>query len=432
MSDYQLKDKEIKGNSETTSAVSTIAYEVENARYAGLKNSQIKTQVEKLQNDNKFPQNLEYVDSFFNKDTSLSGVAFRDRNTGIVTVGMAGTNADNGTRDSLKDYIADGSIAFNGSNPSSNYFASGNDFINKLQDKYPVGTITGHSKGGRDAVVLGVGNNIPNIVTYNPAPVSHDYLQLLTTFNSPIWKLGERAFSAADMKQQMFDYKGNIIHIASSKDMLTGLSDLGKAYYFGQRVTIPNGKGHAITGFLTDKEQQFIRSSLRKYTTVNKIIGQQMAEASTRQKLKELSLLEKKFLKQGGGRLSSSQEIYLDASEALALTQGMKATLQTTIEGLKVAYKQAMADKDRHWADTLSDADTVGSVLSSGEQLESLNQGNATEERIRHQPKTELEASLAKLTAHEEKYDQLIEQTKQAINEQLQADKKLAQLVGMN
>ncbi|MBO0471711.1 hypothetical protein JZO66_14225 [Enterococcus sp. DIV0242_7C1] len=432
MSDYQLKDKGLKGNSETTSAVSAIAYEIENGKYAGLKEDRIRDQIREFQKNNKFPQNLEYVDSFLNKDTSLSGVAFRDRNTGIVTVGIAGTNADNGTIDSMKDYLADASIAFNGSNPSSNYFASGNDFINKLQEKYPVGTITGHSKGGRDSVILGVGNDIPNIVTYNPAPVSHDYLQLLTTFNSPIWKLGERAFSAADMKQRFFDYKGNVIHIASSKDMLTGLSDLGKAYYFGQRVTIPNGKGHSITGFLTDKEQQFIRSSLGKYTTVNKIIGQQMAEASTRQKLKELSNLKKKFLKQGGGRLTSSQEIYLDASEALALTRGMKATLQVTLDGLKVAYKQAIADKDRHWIDTLSDAGTVGSVLSSGEQLESLNQGRATEERIRHQPKAELEASLAKLTAHEEKYDQLIEQTKQAIDEQIQADKSLAQLVGIN
>ncbi len=31
---------------------------------------------------------------------------------------------------------------------------------------------TGHSLGGRDAVVLGMSNGIPNIVVYNPAPIS--------------------------------------------------------------------------------------------------------------------------------------------------------------------------------------------------------------------------------------------------------------------
>ena len=56
---------------------------------------------------------------------------------------------------------------------------------------------------------------------------------------------------------------------------------------------------------------------------------------SQKKRLKEINNLKKKFLKNGSTSLTASQEIYLDAAEAEALTEGMKYTLQEQITDLK-------------------------------------------------------------------------------------------------
>ena len=54
---------------EETSAVSMIRYEVENNNSNGLLRNRIMDQTEKLKDDNKFPSNLEYVDSYIDYNT---------------------------------------------------------------------------------------------------------------------------------------------------------------------------------------------------------------------------------------------------------------------------------------------------------------------------------------------------------------------------
>lgn len=426
MSEYELKAKGIKANTEATSAISTISYEVENGLYNGLSNDKIKSQLKKLQYSGKFPSNLEYIDSFYDKNTSLSGVAFKDTTTGRVTIGFAGTNLDDGFIEKVKDLGADGSIAFNGPTDTSNYFKQGHNFIQKIKNDYPVETITGHSKAGRDAIILGVSNNIQNIVTYNPAPVTHDVLQALTSFLNPL-KMGERSFAQADMKQQFLNYRGSIVHLVSNKDWLTGISDFGKAYYVGDRYTINNDKSHEITGFLTKEEQSFIRLALAEHTQIGGVVDAEMAQALTKQNLKELSLLKQQFLKGDGGALSSAQEIYLDAAQALTLTQGMKQTVQSKIKELKDMYQKAIETAKELWKETLSEAQDNGSKLTYYEQLEALERGSATEEIICIKPIAEYESDISKLTSIEAKYDTLTAQIDTAIKNQVATDQELAQ-----
>ena len=42
----------------------------------------------------------------------------------------------------------------------------------KYQKDYDIDIITGHSLGGRDAMILGMSNDIKHIVVYNPAPLA--------------------------------------------------------------------------------------------------------------------------------------------------------------------------------------------------------------------------------------------------------------------
>ena len=95
MSSYDIRDKGIKKDSETTSTAATISYEVENALEQGGKKSDVNKQINRLQKGEKFPSNLQLVDAFYDPKTSSSGVAFLDNSTGKVVVVFAGTNFDN-------------------------------------------------------------------------------------------------------------------------------------------------------------------------------------------------------------------------------------------------------------------------------------------------------------------------------------------------
>ncbi|HCQ8738713.1 TPA: hypothetical protein ACN1NE_001145 [Enterococcus faecalis] len=119
MAEYEIKDTGIKNDTETTSAIARISYEIENAKYIDLKNRKIKEQLQELQDKNKFPANLEFIDAFYDKKTSLSSVAFKDISTGKVTVGFAGTNLDNGFWESFQDLKADAQIALSGESVTS-------------------------------------------------------------------------------------------------------------------------------------------------------------------------------------------------------------------------------------------------------------------------------------------------------------------------
>ena len=62
--EYQIKLKDTINDSEETSSVSLISYEIENAKDHGLTNDKIKEQVKVLSDGGNFPHNLEYVDSY--------------------------------------------------------------------------------------------------------------------------------------------------------------------------------------------------------------------------------------------------------------------------------------------------------------------------------------------------------------------------------
>nr|WP_141773628.1 hypothetical protein [Staphylococcus argenteus] len=75
-------------------------------------------------------------------------------------------------KEMLKDFGADANIGLGAVTDKDPHFKDTQDFIKDIKKEYEIDTITGHSLGGRDAVILGVSNDIKNIVVYNPAPLS--------------------------------------------------------------------------------------------------------------------------------------------------------------------------------------------------------------------------------------------------------------------
>lgn len=82
---------------------------------------------------------------------------------------------------------------------------------------------------------------------------------------------------------------------------------------------------HMWGGYQFDKEGNIL---------TNKEGSLQLAKYATAQQLAAINIMRTSFTKSGGG-LSSSEEIFLDAAEALAITQGMKQTIQGEIRALK-------------------------------------------------------------------------------------------------
>jgi hypothetical protein len=196
--------------------------------------------------------------------------------------------------------------------------------------------------------------------------------------------------------------------------------------YPGKIYVIKNGKAHDMSGFLTKEEQNFIRQHLPDEVKRKKEL--QTINKDTKKALSDLDVLRKKFLK-GGGGLSSGQKIYLDAAEALALTSGMKRTLQVDISAIKKMYKEAIEDAGKLWQNTIKAGNSIGTLLSNSEVLGSLMSGGADEGRIKIIPTAEYTAKISELSSIEKEYDELIGKIKSSISKQLDTDRELAQLI---
>ncbi|ELQ0051949.1 DUF2974 domain-containing protein [Listeria monocytogenes] len=154
-----------------------------------------------------------------------------------------------------------------------------------------------------------------------------------------------------------------------------------------------------------------------------------LAKYATAQQLASINIMRTSFSKSGGA-LSSSEEIFLDAAEGLAITQGMKQTIQGGIKDLKDMFDKAIENAEELWRDTLSDARDIGSKLSESEILTALALGNATESKIVIDIVQDCEKSLAEATKIEQEYDKLLEQINEAIKSQLKTDQELAKQIG--
>ena len=99
--------------------------------------------------------------------------------------------------------------------------------------------------GGRDAILMGVSNDIDNIVVYNPAPLTvKDIRYFIKSQSSSVSDIEKDGY----VNKLLESYDGNILRIVSENDELDGVI---KTIYSsaGDEMIIKNGKGHSILGF---------------------------------------------------------------------------------------------------------------------------------------------------------------------------------------
>ena len=135
---------------------SDITYEFEKARIAGANDNNILMQV-KSKEDYSYPEKLEYLDDFYDKDTGSSGTAFKDKDTGeVILAGLGDDHVDPARK-----------------------------FYEKIRAEYGDDIIlTGHSLGGNLAQWIALYYNVQKTIIYNPAPLYIPPEQLIATLGA--------------------------------------------------------------------------------------------------------------------------------------------------------------------------------------------------------------------------------------------------------
>lgn len=433
LSNYKIKLDSFSENTELTSTISAISYEVENGQINGLDNNEISRQLKDLQSKGKFPKNLKFVDSNFDKRTGLSTNVFIDKNTNKAIIGVAGTNPDS---DLSRDLKADFDLATKAQSVNDSYFKDTQTFINEMQKKYDIDTITGHSLGGRNAVLLGMAHNINNVVIYNSAPISFMSVTEMKSMLVPhgmLFPFTSDAKNYNDIIKSRKNYKGNITRFSTNFDYITIGSRVFGGLFFGKNVTVFNNKSHSISNFLTPDAQGTIKKTLYNVDDVlsNNAKNYEKIKKATSQKIKSIAQLRAKMINQGGGILSSSQQKYLEYATALSITVGLKNALDTEVISLKSMYNSMCEKFSDTWKVGLEGASNFGTALSHEEILSALDEGNVNEHKIVEEPHEKINKKLKKLNRVSKDYEKFIEKMKNSMKQIVKNDQTLASQLGV-
>ncbi|HCX2152622.1 TPA: hypothetical protein OZE57_001745 [Staphylococcus aureus] len=436
---YKIDSGIIDNNTEETTAVSKISYEVENAYLHGVNNGRIKRQLDTLRSDGKFPSNLEYIDSHMDIKYGVTASAFLNKDTGKVMIGMTGTNfkkealakqllepsfstrqdlLDSG--ETIKDLISDVQIGTSPPSDNSKHYEETQEFIKKIKNKYDIDFITGHSLGGREAVILGMSNGIPNIVVYNPAPIS-------------IFSLDPNSPDGKRLLELYKNYKGNITRFVAENDELTENLKKYKHYvFFGNDKVFKNGKGHEMEGFLTKEEQKAIKKELKKLQGYAEKNNKSFVKHSNNaiSKLASIELLRANMMTTNGGWLSSSQQKVLESLTALTIAQSFNQLIEDEINQIKKMYNEKKKKFEKNWEDAQKAGNAVGKDITVNEVLEALDEGHVNESSMVGEPKKMISAKEKQLSTIGSSISNYITRVRSSINEIVDKDQALASQIG--
>ncbi|HCY9578796.1 TPA: hypothetical protein O2E02_001208 [Staphylococcus aureus] len=434
---YKINPGELNKSTEETTAVSKISYEIENANINDLSNRSITRQMNIIRKNSRFPSNLEYLDSHTDKKYGVTASAFLNKDTGKVVIGMTGTNfkkealakrySGNGDKqdkidsdETEKDLISDFEIGISPPSDKSKHYEETQEFIKKIKNKYDIDFITGHSLGGREAVILGMSNGIPNIVVYNPAPIS-------------IFNLNPNSPEGKRLLELYKNYKGNITRFVAENDELTeNLKKYKHFMFFGNDIVLKNGKGHSMDGFLTEQEQKAIKKELKKVQGYVEENNKSFVKNSNNamSKLASIELLRANMMTANGGWLSSSQQKVLESLTALTIAQSFNQLIEDEINQIKKMYNEKKKKFEKNWEDAQKAGNAVGKDITVSEVLEALNEGQVNESSMVGDPEQMISLNERQLSMIESSISNYILRVRFSINEIVDKDQVLASQIG--
>ena len=256
---------------------SNITYEFEKARIRGKREDEVLKDV-KSNMKNNYPEKLEYLRDFYDKDTGSSGTAFKDKDTGEVILAYTGTNPNNDKwNDAVKTDI--GRIALG---LGDGHVDPARKFYEEIRAEYGDDIIlTGHSLGGNLAQWIALHYNVQKTIVYNPAPLYIPPEQLVAGSMDPGLEkvLNQVGLSLKDavaiplgyikdgakwlfgiktgedkIKNLKEIFTGRVIRIQSEADVLNNVSDYLKGEYLGVEHILKNSGWHLLGNILNSEE----------------------------------------------------------------------------------------------------------------------------------------------------------------------------------
>ena len=297
---------------------SNLSYEFEKERVVNPNEQKIFKVVENVDSRKKVPDNLEYLDDFYDKVTGTSGTAFRDKNTGKIIVSYTGTNLDGNAGE---DIYADASGIFLG---TGFHYPPAFKFYEKLAEKYGAENLipTGHSLGGNIAMRVALRYNSKMAIVYNPAPL---YMKGVQIKFSPIVSQ-----NINQINEDIANYTGRIVRIVAENDPLTIISEDFNGVFVGDKFTLPISSGHGLDPIAESAEQ--VAKILRIINAEEQLVSTIEMVSSRMQTLKKKkrSFANPNSISLEG--VTSSQLIYLDAMQAQILSEGLINVSTSSLE----------------------------------------------------------------------------------------------------
>ena len=345
---------------------SNLSYEFEKERVVNPNEQKIFKVVENVDSRKKVPDNLEYLDDFYDKVTGTSGTAFRDKNTGKIIVSYTGTNLDG---NKLEDIYADASGIFLG---TGIHYPPAFKFYEKLAEKYGAENLipTGHSLGGNVAMRVALRYNSKMAIVYNPAPL---YMKGIQIKISPIVSQ-----NINQINEDIANYTGRIVRIVAKNDPLTNISENSNGVFVGDKFTLPILSEHGLDPIVENEEQ--VANILRIINAEEQLVSTIEMVSSRIQSLKKKkrSFANSNSISLEG--VTSSQLIYLDAMQAKILSEGLINVSTSSLEliehsGEGTQYKaQSLYDslKNSNLGLSLSPDELLSAYAEAGVHYDSI------------------------------------------------------------
>ena len=328
---------------------SDITYEFEKARIAGSNDNKILGDVKRDINST-YPEKLEYLDDFYDKDTGSSGTAFKDKDTGEVILAYTGTNfKGDAWNDVVKTDI--GRIALG---LGDGHVDPARKFYEKIRAEYGDDIIlTGHSLGGNLAQWIALYYNVQKTIIYNPAPLhisSDNFVDvvdkltkdtIIRTFGS----LEPAKFVSRQLKPIQEEYlekimkleetfTGQVLRIQSETDLLTMVAYALKGKYIGREYFLTNAGIHSLSDIIDSEEA---RKEIEKIT--NQILFQKVnididGDGKIDVRLGELDLKRKNLLNDKAS-IASGEKIQLNPEVLKTLSNNIQTRVLGDLETIK-------------------------------------------------------------------------------------------------
>lgn len=252
---------------EIASYASFIVYHVEAMDKIKVPKAMIREYINLQKKVGKFPEELNYITSFYDAKTGSSGTLFENTNERNYILSYTGTNF---YFDRQKDMYADVVGICLG---QAEHMTPCYRFYTRMKKKYGDNIIlTGHSLGGSIAQRVAIEYDVQQSIVFNAAPI-----YLIGGIDIFMDKKKGGELYATRMKKYLRNVKktaikkatftGDVKRVVSEYDIFTRISELlSIGYYVGDEIIVKEAGMHGIKSFLDIYQKSFGSSFEKKET----------------------------------------------------------------------------------------------------------------------------------------------------------------------